>query len=463
MATSMAAGIIPPPAEFFPSNVVEAVVAAGEFGSPDETEAPPPSAPGEDDPGSTATVTAPTSTTTTTAPPEDPVPTTEPPNTTSSTAPPSPTIDAPSGGPVASPDSASTQEDSPVSIDVLGNDADPDDDLDVGSLRITASPVDGSAVVNNGLVTYQPNPGHNGTDTFTYAVCNSELTCSEALVTITITAVNHPPVANTTSASHDEDTLLTLALDFSDADGDTLTCQLAGSPTSGAATVPANCTRLVFQPPKDYAGEVSVPIRVTDGANRVDFSVAVTVLPVNDAPVAANDTASTDRATVVLIPVLDNDVDVDGDALTVSIITPPRAGSASVSGSAIRYVSSIRGAAVQTIGYRICDPSGECDEAVVTVTVIASTVTRDDTARTSEGSTVVIRVIENDIPGNGEWSQSSLRIVSAPDHGRAQVLSGGRIRYTPDARYTGTDSFTYEHCDTEGSCDTATVTVRVRR
>jgi HD-GYP domain-containing protein (c-di-GMP phosphodiesterase class II) len=457
MATSMAAGVIPPPSAFLPVDVIDAVAAAGEFALPAEPDraSPEPQEPpttGTVGPEDTSTTSSTTSTTTSTTAPSTTTTTTDGESTTTVTT---------SDGPRAEADTVSTPMGVPVVIDVLANDSDPTDSLDPSSLRLRSTPNRGAAVVASGRITYSPDPEEVGADSFRYRVCNRAGACAEATVTITITSVQRPPVVGVTAAAIDEDTLLSLALGLSDPDGDALTCSLAASPSSGAATVPADCSRLLFQPAKDFNGTVDIAIDVTDGTHDVTFTVIVTVRPVNDAPVTADDAGSTGWGSPLDVPVLANDIDVDGDTLTVTITSQPTSGSAAVVGSVVRYTPTIGAAGTFTIGYRACDPGGLCDDATVTVTVTAVTVTRDDAGDAAAGDAVVVRVVSNDVPGSGQWNRQSFRIVTQPAFGRAQTLGGGRIRYTPDDGFTGTDTVVYELCDTEGSCDTAIFAVTI--
>jgi large repetitive protein len=202
-------------------------------------------------------------------------------------------------------------------------------------------------------------------------------------------------------------------------------------------------------------------IDVTDGTHLVAFTVTVTVRPVNDAPVAANDAAATGWGAPVEVAVLSNDLDVDGDPLAVTITSQPTSGAAAVVGSVVRYTPTFGAAGTFTIGYIACDPGGLCDDASVSVTVTAMTVTRDDTGSGAPGEEVVVRVVNNDVPGNGLWDRRTFRIVTQAENGSARTSGGGRIRYTPDDGFTGTDALVYELCDTAGSCDTATFTITI--
>ena len=70
------------------------------------------------------------------------------------------------------------------------------------------------------MVTYTPDPNFNGTDTFTYQVCDDDGNCDTATVTVTVNDVNDPPVANDDSATTDEDTPVTIDILDNDTDID---------------------------------------------------------------------------------------------------------------------------------------------------------------------------------------------------------------------------------------------------
>lgn len=91
-------------------------------------------------------------------------------------------------------DTASTREDTPVTIDVLANDTRDDDDDDDGddddvTVTITTGPTNGTATVNeDNTITYTPNADFNGQDTFEYTVDNDDDDTNTATVTVTVTS-----------------------------------------------------------------------------------------------------------------------------------------------------------------------------------------------------------------------------------------------------------------------------------
>jgi hypothetical protein len=97
-------------------------------------------------------------------------------------------FDPPNRPPVASDDSASTREDTAVTIDVAANDTDPDGNLDPSSASVTAAASNGVVTHNgNGTFDYTPDPDYCGSDSFVYEICDTDGLCDTATVHLTIT------------------------------------------------------------------------------------------------------------------------------------------------------------------------------------------------------------------------------------------------------------------------------------
>jgi putative cell wall-binding protein len=89
--------------------------------------------------------------------------------------------------PVANDDNASTGEETAVDIDVLGNDTDPDGNINPNTLQVISAPTDGSAqVLGNDKIRYTPDTDFNGADIFTYQICDTTSRCDPANVTVTV-------------------------------------------------------------------------------------------------------------------------------------------------------------------------------------------------------------------------------------------------------------------------------------
>src|SRR5690606_1083876 len=232
--------------------------------------------------------------------------------------------------PKALNDSAATQQGKAVTISVLNNDSDVDND----TLTVThvSNPPNGSATINsNGTITYTPDPGHFGSDSFTYTVSDGKGGTATASVSVTVAEVNDPPVAANDSASTPEDQPVTISVlaAHSDPDGNTLSIIQVANPSHGTAVISG--TGIRYTPALNYNGSDSFSYTISDGKGGTDSAtVSVTVTPVNDPPKALNDSAATQQGKAVTISVLNNDSDVDNDTLTVTHVSNPPNGSATI-------------------------------------------------------------------------------------------------------------------------------------
>ena len=115
----------------------------------------------------------------------------------------------------------------------------------------------------------------------------------------------------------------------SDVDGDALSAVLVSNPSHGTLTLNSDGS-LVYMPALNFNGVDSFTYKASDGqAQSGVATVTITVTPINDAPVAANDDSYTTPEDTQLngdAPgVLANDSDVDGDALSAVLVTSPSA------------------------------------------------------------------------------------------------------------------------------------------
>ncbi|WP_347250360.1 retention module-containing protein, partial [Zoogloea sp.] len=224
-------------------------------------------------------------------------------------------------GPVAQPDLATTPEDTPVTVVVLGNDSDPDGD----PLTVTGATVDptrGSVTVNpDGTLNFTPAPDITGPVVITYTVSDGKGGTATSTVTVNVTPVNDAPIAAPDIATTPENTPVTVAVlgNDSDPEGNPLTVTGATvDPALGSVVINPDGT-LTFTPANDFNGPVVITYTISDGQGGTATStVSIDVTPINEAPVANPNTATTDEDTPVTLNVLGNDSDPDGDPLTVT-------------------------------------------------------------------------------------------------------------------------------------------------
>lgn len=227
-----------------------------------------------------------------------------------------------------------------------------------------------------GAWTYTPDPDFHGIDTFGFTVDDGTLISAPVEVTVTVAAVNDPPVVgDTLSVSTAEDNPLTIpraALPVGDADGDALTITLVGTPGHGTVTVDANGA-FVYRPDADFHGVDSFTYTVSDGhGGTATAGVSVVVSSVPDAPVANPDTvtAGTGSTLIDTTDLLANDTDGDADDLIVIIVDHPTNGSLLDNGDGtFTYVPDDGHSGPDTFTYLASDGSLVSPTTVVTIMV----------------------------------------------------------------------------------------------
>jgi hypothetical protein len=419
--------------------------------------------------------------------------------------------------PVANTDSKTTPEDTPTTINVAGNDSDPDGNLNLASANTScpgcSGPVNGSLAGNgNGTFSYTPNPNFFGPDSFVYQICDTSALCDTATVNITVSPVNDdPPVANTDGKSTPEDTPTTINVAANDTDPDgnlspasaNTTCLGCSVPANGSLTNNGNGT-FTYSPGLNFNGLNSFVYEICDtGTLCATATVSITVNPVADPPVANTDNKTTPEDTPTTINVTANDTDPEGNLVATSANTTcpscsvPANGSLTNNGNGtftytpnpnfsgsnsfvyeICDTGTLNGTFTYTpdpnfngpnsFVYEICDSSAQCDTASVNITV--NPVPDPPLAKNDDDSTAAILPVTIDVADNDTDPDNNLDPASAntdcpscsePASGGLTNNGNGTFTYTPNLGFDGQDSFVYEICDTSSRCDTASVTITV--
>lgn len=257
-------------------------------------------------------------------------------------------------------------------------------------------------------------------------------------------------------------------LNDSDPEAQPLTAVLVSSTSVGALVFNPTDGTFTYTPGADFSGTDIFTYKATDGllASNV-ATVRITVTPANDPPIAVNDAATTSQGIPVMIDVLANDSDVDGDPLMVMGITDPRS-TVDMMGI-VTFTPAPGDLGDQTFSYMADDGKGAMAQATVTVTVNApvntAPVAVDDYATTPKNSPpIFINLLANDTDAEGNVDPNGIVIVAPPTKGgTVSVLTDG-VNYTPKHNFRGTDVFTYTVSDTGGlTSNTATVRVNVTK
>ena len=327
--------------------------------------------------------------------------------------------------------------------------------------------------------------GNGGTDT--------------ATVTVTVNGVNEAPVAVSDSASLDvnETVVIDVLANDSDANGDILSVTSATA-VNGTVSIDSN-GHLTYTPNLDFSGMDTISYTISDGIDSASNSVSITVNSpnLNAAPTAIDDAFDVTENTQIILDVLSNDQDADGDILTVTTANATNGSVVINNDGTLSYTPSQGFTGSDSLTYTISDGNGGLDTATVSLTVNAAPgntnpVGVDDEMTVEAGSNSVIAnfvfvygqgivdtlLLSNDTDADGD----SLTVIEADGqalNGQAIFVegsNGGVFKILPSgyaeldttsgfdnvpAGGSTTTSITYTLSDGNGGTDTATVTVTI--
>ncbi|MGB2741027.1 MAG: tandem-95 repeat protein [Cognaticolwellia sp.] len=406
------------------------------------------------------------------------------------------TINAVNDIPVLLADSFSVNEDNVLTklvgdVDqLLSNDNDADGD----TLIVNTTPIlnvsNGSLTLNsNGSFSYAPNLNFNGVDSFTYQVSDSNGGTAQAIVTLTINAVNDTPVPSADNYSTNEDITLTklvgdvdqLLSNDNDVDGDSLTVNTTpiSNVINGSLTLNSNGS-FSYVPNNNYNGSDSFIYEVRDGNGGIaQGNVTLTINAVSDVPVAIADSYSVDEEDTLTILVGDannllrNDSDGDNDSLTVNttpISNVTRGNLTLNNDGSFNYQPNADFSGIDSFIYEISDGNGGTAQATVTLTVNGINdfpIAQNDSYSFAEDFTWVRFVTDGDqlLSNDSDVDGDTLTVNTTPlidvGNGILTLAADGSFSYTPNEDYTGTDSFTYEISDGNGGTAQASVALIV--
>jgi len=367
--------------------------------------------------------------------------------------------------PVAVDDSYLVDEDTSLTVPapgLLANDTDADSNP-LTAVKVS-DPTHGTLTLNvDGSFSYTPAANYNGTDSFTYKADDGQLESNLATVSITINAVNNPPVCAATSITTNEDTSGTVAPSCTDAENVPLSYAIAAQPSNGTAVVENGL--LKYTPSANFNVSDSFTYTANDGTlTSTPATVSVTVNPVNDPPVANNQSVETNED--ILLPLTLSGSDIEGNTLTYALIASPAHGTLSGVAPNLTYTPNADFNGSDSFTFKVNDGTVDSASATVQITIHAINdppVANNDVFTTEEdvplNVSAALGVLSNDTDVEGDSLSASL--VTGPAHGNLALNPDGSFTYTPDASYSGADGFTYTASDGQGGTANGNVAITV--
>ena len=272
------------------------------------------------------------------------------------------TVASVNDAPVADAQSVTTNEDTAKAIALSASDA----NGDPLTFSIVSGPSHGALTGTGAARTYTPDANFSGPDSFVFTVNDGTLDSNTATVSITVSPLNDPPVAVSQSVETPEDAAKAITLQGSDIDGDTRSFTVTSGPSHGVLT--GSGANRTYTPQANYAGPDSFTFVVNDTS--VDSNVAtvsITVTPVNDTPVANNQSTSTPESVAKSVALTGSDL--DGDALTFTVTAPPAHGTLTGTGASLTYTPVAGYHGPDSFAFTVNDGVATSAAATVSITV----------------------------------------------------------------------------------------------
>jgi hypothetical protein len=321
-----------------------------------------------------------------------------------------------------------------------------------GSATLTVSVKDNGGVIN-ALNTFTT----NGVVVSTNGLVGVDTTAVGSF-TVVVSQVDDAPSATAQTVGVVEETAKSITLAGVDPENAALTYQLVTQPTKGllSGTAPA----LTYTPTLNLTGADSFTFQVVAaGLTSSVSTVSIVITNVNDIPVATAQSVTADEDTAKAITLAGTDV--DGSALTYTLVTQPTKGALSGTAPALTYTPTSNYNGPDSFTFKVND--GTADSAVALVSITVAMVNDIPVATNAvvgvlEDTGAVAVTLTGSTPEPGKTLTYS--VLTLPTKG---TLGGAapNLTYTPAANQSGTDSFTFKVNDGLDNSGVATVTLNI--
>ncbi|MDP6999736.1 MAG: Ig-like domain-containing protein, partial [Candidatus Poribacteria bacterium] len=372
------------------------------------------------------------------------------------------TVTAINQAPLAQGQELTVEVDQALSIVLTATDA--DSEAESLTYQIASQPQHGTLSGTAPDLTYTPEEGYSGVDSFTFTVNDGEIDSEPATVSITVTAINQAPLAQGQELTVEMDQVLAIVLTATDADSEVedLTYQIVNQPQHG--TLSGTAPDLTYTPEGGYSGTDSFTFSVNDGeidseAATIDITVLAKLALKEDLPqleLSVEESKTVDLTSIFSglaeqyqLKIGDTDIvsgTIDGSLLTTEGLS---------GGSTFILLTAVDGQGNSV--------SGQLAVVVVGAEGNLPPVAETDTVNLPEDSQrFPINLLAND--SDADEDAIELESVDQPQNGRVEIGADGIVVYTPNENYFSRDqpdSFAYKITDGQGNTSQGLVEVFV--
>ncbi|MCS0363916.1 tandem-95 repeat protein [Vibrio diabolicus] len=339
-------------------------------------------------------------------------------------------------------------------------------DIDGDNLTVDGISYTGSDGVltdhGDGTYTFAPNENFNGDVSFSFGVSDGTETVP-ANVDVSVTPVNDPPVAGSTSYTVDEDNAITISdeqllANSSDVEGAVSIDSVTYSGSDGVFQDNGDGT-YTFMPNENFSGDISLDVIVADEQGAIDETTAgITVIEVNDPPVAGPTSYTIDEDSVLTFSesqILANASDIEGDVELVGISYEGSDGIFTVNGDGTCSFAPNENFNGQVqLDVTIQDENGATVDTHINVDVLPINdppVSGDLAYTINEDSSITLSQ-EQLLAKAGDIDSENLEAInlSTDDNATIQYNDDGSYTITPDENYNGDLDLTFDIIDNDG-------------
>jgi VCBS repeat-containing protein len=340
---------------------------------------------------------------------------------------------------------------------------DPDADILFFTLVSTTS-TGNLSFTNSGTITYLPPLGFSGSTSFTYTAFDGFLTGSTVTWTIIVqsNAYNTPPISYNITFSWSEDVSIAWSFSGTDIENNPLFYSLVSTGTHGNIVLHSGWT-FTYTPNSNYYGIDTINYAVSDQFWSWNIStITFSITSVNDAPITINDTGSIleDSVNTIFFPLL-NDIDVDGDPITLTWIITSMHGIAMMVWQQVQYTPNPDYNGIDTLTYTITDwIASSTGQIIITIiNVPDAPIAPNNTFHLNEDTSVLLNIYSGAVDPDGD-TLFFTGFTTLPSHGSVSI-SGSLIQYTPNPDYNGIDTFIYQITDNQFVTNPITATLNI--